>query len=145
MNEIDLFLILGGFTRHECLVECSSKQTKTILCLELNLLYHIQNHLRNKMNKLDIFLETSIILFLWFGLTLPKLLRFLSGLGECIRLKLRAWNFLKWKTLWVSLYRRWNISSGLLMEYSPPKRLPTLRPFNNGSTAARDMGPKQME
>ena len=46
---------------------------------------------------------------------------------------------------WVSLYRRWNISSGLRMEYFHPKRLPTVRPFNNESTAARDMEPKQME
>ena len=31
------------------------------------------------------------------------------------------------------------------MVYFHPKRLPTLRPFNNESTAARDMETKQME
>ena len=31
------------------------------------------------------------------------------------------------------------------MEYFHPKRLPTLRPVNNESTAAGDMEPKQME
>ena len=120
--------------------ECSSMQTKMnfLLGTKPALSYSISFKKYNEQ-------ESSIYslkhpLYFFFA---PNI--FCSGLGKSIRLKLCAWNLLKWKTLWVSLYRRWNISSGLLMEYFYPKTPPTLRPFNNESTAAREMEPKQME